>query len=105
MEKIIKDQDGNVINIGEWDYKIITDESGQEKITNPLPDGAYEEQAEIETLEDGSRVLASESYAAKRRNAYPSIEDQLDMRFWDEINGTNNLQTVIQAVKDQYPKS
>lgn len=41
---------------------------------------------------------------AHRFNEYPSITDQLDMLYWDKVNGTNNWQTTIQAVKDKYPK-
>jgi len=40
----------------------------------------------------------------KRREAYPSIADQLDMIYWDRVNGTNNWEDAIQAVKDAYPK-
>ena len=38
--KIIKDKEGNIINFGDWDY-CISEETGE--ITNPLPEGAYEE--------------------------------------------------------------
>ena len=30
--------------------------------------------------------------------------EQLDMQYWDKINGTNNWQDAINAVKAQYPK-
>jgi hypothetical protein len=36
--------------------------------------------------------------------AYPPIEHQLDMLYWDKINGTNNWQAAIDAVKQQFPK-
>ena len=41
----------------------------------------------------------------KRKGAYPSIQEQLDMQYWDKINGTNNWEQAINAVKAQYPKS
>lgn len=55
--KIYRDVNGNLINIGEWDYCVRVSESG-EKITNPLPDGAYEELANVVVDSDGSRRLA-----------------------------------------------
>jgi hypothetical protein len=43
-------------------------------------------------------------YQRDRAVAYPSIQEQLDMQYWDKINGTNNWQDAINAVKAQYPK-
>ncbi len=60
--KIFRSSNGDVINIGEWDYK--RDENGN--ITNPLPTGAYEEDAEVVTgwadglyVSDDSRRLGA----------------------------------------------
>lgn len=44
------------------------------------------------------------SYQRKRKVEYPSIQEQLDMQYWDKINGTNNWEQAIQAVKEKYPK-
>jgi len=49
--KIIKDKDGNLINIGNWDNK-----EGQ----NPLPQGATEHDAEVVTGYDGGLYLADD---------------------------------------------
>jgi len=43
-------------------------------------------------------------YQRDRAVAYPSIQEQLDMQYWDKINGTNNWQDAINAVKNKYPK-
>ena len=43
-------------------------------------------------------------YQRDRAKEYPSIQEQLDMQYWDKINGTNNWQDAINAVKAQYPK-
>ena len=45
-----------------------------------------------------------ESYVEERISAYPSIQEQLDMQYWDSINGTTTWADAIQAVKDAYPK-
>ena len=45
------------------------------------------------------------TYAEKRLAEYPSIGDQLDMIYWDKVNGTNLWQEKIAAIKAKYPKS
>jgi hypothetical protein len=40
----------------------------------------------------------------KRKRAYPSIQEQLDLQYWDKVNGTDNWEQAINAVKAQYPK-
>ena len=44
------------------------------------------------------------TYADFRRAAYPSLEEQADMGYWDRQNGTTTLDDAILAVKTQYPK-
>jgi hypothetical protein len=46
----------------------------------------------------------SKQYQRDRAKAYPSIKEQLDMQYWDKVNGTSNWQNAINAVKAQYPK-
>jgi hypothetical protein len=43
-------------------------------------------------------------YQRDRAKEYPTIQEQLDMQYWDKINGTNNWQDAINAVKAKYPK-
>lgn len=44
------------------------------------------------------------TYGQLRARAYPSIQEQLDMQYWDGINGTTTWADAIAAVKAQYPK-
>jgi len=44
------------------------------------------------------------AYKDQRRIKYPSIQDQLDMIYWDKVNNTTTWQDTISAVKKQYPK-
>jgi hypothetical protein len=44
------------------------------------------------------------TYAKKRTSAYPSIQEQLDLLYWDKVNGTDNWEQAIAAVKAEYPK-
>ena len=44
-------------------------------------------------------------YQRDRATAYPSIQEQLDMQYWDKINGTTNWEDAIAKVKSDNPKS
>ena len=43
-------------------------------------------------------------YTQDRRFAYPSIEEQLDMQYWDAVNGTTTWKDAIAQVKADNPK-
>lgn len=43
-------------------------------------------------------------YRERRKEAYPAIEDQLDMLYWDKINGTTVWKDTISNIKEKYPK-
>jgi len=43
------------------------------------------------------------SYVELRAAAYPSMVDQLDMQYWDGVNGTTTWADAIQAIKDAHP--
>jgi hypothetical protein len=47
----------------------------------------------------------SKQYQRDRAKAYPSIQEQLDLQYWDKINNTDNWEQAINAVKAQYPKN
>lgn len=44
------------------------------------------------------------TYIEQRIAAYPSIGDQLDMIYWDKINGTTDWLDLISEIKAKYPK-
>jgi len=44
-------------------------------------------------------------YQRDRATAYPSIQEQLDMQYWDKVNGTTNWEDAIAKVKLDNPKS
>jgi hypothetical protein len=46
----------------------------------------------------------AKAYQRSRATSYPSIQEQLDMQYWDSINGTTTWADAIAAVKQQYPK-
>ena len=40
----------------------------------------------------------------QRKRVYPPIEEQLDMQYWDNINGSTTCQDTIAKVKSDNPK-
>jgi hypothetical protein len=57
--------------------------------------------AEIARLD---QEYIDQEYARNRAEAYPSIEDQLDMQYWDAVNGTTTWADAIAQVKASHPK-
>ena len=60
-------------------------------------------------LIDGEYVIVAvpeyvPTYQELRAADYPSIAEQLDMLYWDKVNGTNIWQETIAAVKEKHPK-
>ena len=43
-------------------------------------------------------------YQRDRATSYPSIQEQLDMQYWDAVNGTNKWQEAVAKVKTDHPK-
>jgi hypothetical protein len=79
---------GNDINTIEW-------HNG----TTPIP--VADIQAKMVELQ---AEYEANQYQRDRAEEYPSIQDQLDMQYWDKVNGTNTWQDAINAVKNKYPK-
>ena len=46
----------------------------------------------------------AKQYQRDRATAYPTIQDQLDMQYWDNINGTTTWEDAIDKVKADNPK-
>ena len=58
---------------------------------------------------DAARATLDAEYAAleysrKRVEQYASIQDQLDMQYWDSVNGTTTWKDHIAKVKSDNPK-
>ena len=54
--------------------------------------------AELDTEYDNNQ------YQRDRATVYPSIQEQLDMQYWDNVNGTTNWENAIAKVKSDNPK-
>lgn len=55
-------------------------------------------------VEEYSLAYEAKEYQRKRAAEYPSIQEQLDMQYWDSVNGTTTWQDAIDAIKAKYPK-
>jgi len=43
-------------------------------------------------------------YKLNRENSYPSLQEQMDMQYWDSVNGTTTWKDAIAKVKSDNPK-
>lgn len=80
---------GIVEGVLEWQSEDI-EQPSQEEIDNKI--------LELKQLWD------DEHYARTRKSLYPPIVDQLDMIYWDMVNGTENWKNTITNIKNTYPK-
>ena len=68
--------------------------------TTPIPKADIEaKMVEVQAEYDAKQ------YQRDRATAYPSIQDQLDMQYWDKVNGTTNWEDAIAKVKSDNPKT
>ena len=52
----------------------------------------------------GNTAEALSGVLNKRQTEYPSIQDQLDMQYWDNVNSTTTWKDAIAKVKSDNPK-
>ena len=49
-------------------------------------------------------LVDANAYKDQRATAYPSIQEQLDMQYWDGVNGTTIWADTVASVKSENPK-
>ena len=54
--------------------------------------------------EDAEKKLEEMTILWNRANSYPDLENQLDMQYWDAVNGTKKWQEAVAKVKTDNPK-
>ena len=64
--------------------------------------------AEEETARDAEETAVAadkvaNEYKEKRENAYPNWKTQMDMQYWDSVNGTPPWKDAIAKVKSDNP--
>ena len=65
--------------------------------------------AEEETARDKEEAAAltekaATQYIKNRAKQYASLQDQLDMQYWDSVNGTTTWKDHVAKVKSDNPK-
>ena len=93
IKTILKINPNAEVSVQEDDINQITWHNG----TTPIP------KADIEA----KMVEVQADYDAKqyqRDRVYPSIQDQLDMQYWDSVNGTTTWKDAVAKVKLDNPK-
>jgi len=89
----------------EVDFSVENDGRGNSKITWWKSNQPQPTEAEIETADTQWQAeYDSLQYQRDRAIAYPSLQDQADMQYWDAVNGTTTWQDAIAKVKADYPK-
>ena len=84
--------DGNSIDLSTAEYNATIDGWAQ---------ASFDQESANYIIENGGE---SANYAQYRRDAYPSIGDQLDMQYKDAANSTTTWRDAIAAVKTKYAK-
>lgn len=60
-----------------------------------------------EELDAGAAAIAlaeSTAYIQQRENVHIPVEDQLDMQYWDLVNGTTTWKDYVTDIKERFPK-
>ena len=83
---------GNSIDLSTDEYNATIDGWAQ---------ASFDQESANYIIENGGE---SANYAQYRRDAYPSIGDQLDMQYKDAANSTTTWADAIAAVKTKYAK-
>ena len=87
---------------------------GDDYVEGVLPEGEIWDIEYTYTYLDGVATKGSaieipempdDSYIENRIQAYPSIEEQLDMQYHDSVNGTTTWKDAITNVKSSIPKA
>jgi len=96
IEAILKINPNAEVTVNEDDINQITWHNG----TTPISKADIEaKMVEVQADYDANQ------YQRDRAIAYPSIQEQLDMQYWDSVNGTNTWQDKINEIKTKYPKA
>lgn len=75
-------------------------------VVTTIGDVAYDADGNEVTYDNTAveALVAANAYKDDRASAYPSIQEQLDMQYWDSVNGTTTWADAIAKVKADYPK-
>ena len=67
-------------------------------ITQPTTEAIAAEITKLET------EYANKKYQRDREIQYPSLQEQFDLQYWDQVNGTTKWTEAVAKVKSDNPK-
>ena len=98
MYKLIKTINNEYYLIdGNTQYSLVEESEFYQKFIQDVAENGIE-------IVEGPDIIEPD-YATLRQQEYPSREEQLDMMYWDKVNGTTVWEDTIQGIKDLYPKT
>lgn len=63
-----------------------------------------EKQSQFESEKAASVGIASDRYIEFRLSEYPPFNEQLDIQYWDSVNGSTTWSDLIKSIKERFPK-
>ena len=97
---IRKAQDGGLAQVSVNGDDIIWHDGNPTNITNQQ---ILDKQAELQAEYDGKQYQRNRTVRSEN-GGYPTIGDQLDMIYHDQVDGTTTFKDAIKAIKDAIPK-
>ena len=91
----------------EWNIITVQGYDDEDRIVNfdvPNVENPPEESEWPAIQKEYEDYLKSIQYQRDRAEQYPSIQEQLDMQYWDAVNGTKKWQEAVAKVKTDNPK-
>ena len=82
-------------------YFVVTPTNPQGELAELIAEEAQELEA---TAIARQAEREANQWIVNRQASYPSIQEQLDMQYWDSVNGTTTWADAIAAVKAANPK-
>lgn len=98
MKALIVKETGKVIQIEAAEFEVHEDCMWVDCTEEVEPRWIYSDG------EFSAPVVEPLTYEMAREMAYPSIQEQLDMQYWDSVNGTTTWADAIAEVKADNPK-
>ena len=105
--KTVQDKDGNIIEVADNTPCHASINGALPIMLDAVLDASiFAEMAARDAAHaiEQANYIATLKYKEDRSKAYGSVQDQLDMMYWDGVNGTTTWKTHIATVKATYPK-
>ena len=98
--------DRNVLPVADGDELVEAEEETEPRDSLPNPELPSQSEIDAKIAEQNldGELVKKDGHIRKRLNGYPSIQEQLDLQYWDQVNGTTKWKEAIAQVKSDNPK-